>query len=48
MSSELAIYEVFMNANIPHYAGADSFVRSSAFATCGVNYTDAGIKTTKL
>ena len=48
MSSELAIYESFMNANIPHYAGADSFVRSGAFATCGVNYTDAGIKTAKL
>ena len=48
MSSELAIYETFMNANIPHYAGADSFVRSGAFATCGVNYTDAGIKTAKL
>ena len=48
MSSELAIYEVFMNANIPHYAGADSFVRSGAFATCGVNYTDAGVKTAKL
>ena len=48
MSSELAIYETFMNANIPHYAGADSFVRSGAFATCGVNYTDAGVKTAKL
>lgn len=48
MSSELAIYESFMNANIPHYAGADSFVRSGAFATCGVNYTDAGIRTAKL
>ena len=48
MSSELAIYEAFMNANIPHYAGADSFVRSGAFATCGVNYTDAGVKTAKL
>lgn len=48
MSSELAIYDAFMNANIPHYAGADSFVRSGAFATCGVNYTDAGIKTAKL
>ena len=48
MSSELAIYEAFMNANIPHYAGADSFVGSGAFATCGVNYTDAGSKTAKL
>ena len=31
MSSELAIYEAFINANIPHYAGADSFVRSGAY-----------------
>ena len=48
LSSEVAIYDAFMNANIPHYAGADSFVRSGAFATCGVNYTDAGSKTAKL
>ena len=26
----------------PAYAGADSFVTSGAFATCGVNYTDLG------
>ena len=30
---------------IPHYAGADSFVASGAFATCGVNYTELGTKT---
>ena len=30
---------------ILHYAGADSFVRNGAFATCGVNYTDLGTKT---
>ena len=42
MSAELAIYESFINAGIPHYTGADSFVRSGAFATCGVNYTDLG------
>lgn len=42
MSAELAIYEAFISAGIPHYTGADSFVRSGAFATCGVNYTDLG------
>ena len=42
MAAELAIYESFINAGVPHYTGADSFVRSGAFATCGVNYTDLG------
>ena len=42
MSAELAIYESLVDAGIPHYTGADSFVRSGAFATCGVNYTDLG------
>ena len=42
MAAELAIYESLINAGIPHYTGADSFVRSGAFATCGVNYTDLG------
>ena len=42
MYAELAIYESFIAAGIPHYTGADSFVRSGAFATCGVNYTDLG------
>ena len=42
MSAELAIYESFIAAGIPHYTGADSFVRSGAFATCGVNYTALG------
>lgn len=48
MSAELSIYEMLVNANIPHYAGADSFVRSGAFVTCGVNYTDLGKQTGKL
>jgi putative tryptophan/tyrosine transport system substrate-binding protein len=48
MSAELAIYQTFANAGIPHYAGADSFVRNGAFATCGVNYTDLGTKTADL
>ena len=42
MAAELAIYESLIDAGIPHYTGADSFVRSGAFATCGVNYTDLG------
>ena len=48
MSAELAIYESFIAAGIPHYTGADSFVRSGAFATCGVNYTDLGSQAARL
>ena len=32
-------------AGIPFYAGADSFVKAGAFATCGVNYTELGTYT---
>lgn len=48
MAAELAIYEKFAEAGIPHYTGADSFVRNGAFVTCGVNYTDLGKKTADL
>ena len=48
MAAELAIYEDFIEAGIPHYTGADSFVRNGAFATCGVNYTDLGARTADL
>lgn len=48
MSAELAIYESLAEAKIPHYTGADSFVRNGAFTTCGVNYTDLGHKTADL
>ena len=48
MAAELAIYEDFINAGIPHYTGAYSFVRNGAFATCGVNYTDLGAQTADL
>lgn len=48
MSAELAIYESFIDAGIPHYTGADSFVRSGAFATCGVNYTQLGYQAADL
>ena len=48
MASELAIYEDLAKAGIPHYTGADSFVRNGAFTTCGVNYTDLGTQTADL
>ena len=48
MTAELAIYEDLAKAGIPHYTGADSFVRNGAYATCGVNYTDLGAKTADL
>ena len=48
MSAELAIYEDLVDAGIPHYTGADSFVRNGAFTTCGVNYTDLGVRTADL
>ncbi len=42
MGAEAAVAEILNEAGIPHYAGADSFVQSGAFATCGVNYTELG------
>lgn len=48
MAAELAIYEDLANAGVPHYTGADSFVRNGAFITCGVNYTDLGTDTADL
>jgi len=44
MASETAVAEILNEAGIPHYTGADSFVLSGAFATCGVNYTELGTK----
>lgn len=48
MASELTIAQDFMDAKIPHYTGADSFVKSGAFVTCGVNYTEFGKLTADL
>ena len=42
MGAAGAVEEILNNAGIPHYTGADSFVSSGAFATCGVNYTELG------
>ncbi len=48
MGAEGAVAEILNAAGIPHYAGADSFVFSGAFATCGVNYTELGTKTAQM
>lgn len=45
MTAELAIYEKFAEAGIPHYAGADSFALNGAFCGFGVNYVDLGTAT---
>lgn len=44
MAAEAAVAELFNAAGIAHYTGADSFVTSGAFTTCGVNYTELGTK----
>ena len=44
MAAEAAVAELLNAGGIAHYTGADSFVQSGAFATCGVNYTELGTK----
>lgn len=44
MAAEASVAETLNAAGIPHYTGADSFVLSGAFTTCGVNYTELGQK----
>lgn len=45
MTAELAIYEKFIDAGIPHYTGADSFALNGAFLGFGVNYEQLGTAT---
>lgn len=45
MTAELSIYEIFAEAGIPHFCGADSFALNGAFLGFGVNYADLGSKT---
>ena len=45
MAAAGSVAEVFAEAGIAFYTGADSFVLSGAFTTCGVNYTELGTKT---
>ena len=48
MKSELAIYEIFAEAGIPHYTGADSFALNGAFLGYGVDYANLGVETANL
>ena len=45
MTAELAIFEKFVDAKIPHYTSADSFALNGAFLGYGVNYETLGTKT---
>ncbi len=45
MKAELAIYETFADADIPHYTGADSFALNGAFLGYGVDYANLGRET---
>ena len=48
MASELSIASILSDALIPHYTGADSFVKKGGFVTCGVNYVELGQKTANI
>ena len=45
MTVELSIYELFNDAKIPHYTGADSFALNGAFCGYGVDYANLGVAT---
>lgn len=48
MTAELSIYEIFNDAEIPHYTGADSFALNGAFLGYGVDYAVLGQETAKM
>ena len=48
MAAEASVAELLNAGGIAHYTGADSFVQSGAFTTCGVNYTELGTKSADL
>lgn len=48
MKAQLAIYETFKAANIPHYGGADSFALNGAFLGYGVDYANLGKETANM
>lgn len=45
MAAQMSIYEVFTEAGIPHFGGADSFALWGAFCGFGVDYAELGKKT---
>ncbi len=48
MDAESAICEIFQEAKIPHYAGADSFALNGAFLGFGVDYANLGRETANM
>ena len=48
MNAELSIYEIFADAGIPHYCGADSFALNGAFLGYGVDYANLGKETANM
>lgn len=48
MEAELSIYEIFAEAKIPHYTGADSFALNGAFLGYGVDYANLGKETANM
>lgn len=48
MAAELSIYEIFKEAKIPHYCGADSFALNGAFLGYGVDYANLGVETANM
>ncbi len=48
MTAELAIYEKFIDAKVPHYCGADSFALNGAYLGYGVNYATLGVETANM
>lgn len=48
MTAELSIYEIFADAGIPHYTGADSFALNGAFLGYGVDYANLGKETANM
>lgn len=48
MTAELSIYDLFANAGIPHFTGADSFALNGAFLGYGVDYENLGKETANM
>ena len=48
MAAELGIYEIFRDAKIPHFTGADSFALNGAFLGYGVDYANLGRETANM
>ena len=47
MKAEYSIYDIFADAKIPQYTGADSFALNGAFLGYGVDYANLGKETAK-